>query len=180
MGSIPIPSAMINQSSEIPQRIESFETERGSLYTYLPDGQTQRYVAARNEQRPPTDAIVFMPPIETLRELTPESHKGFLDESEELFKQRIAEYMRGAGESLPAIIDENGHKLRTNPEIKSARKVFIALCRNQQEVDFYIPVAKEPRVGFTPIETRKTVKGGEVTRSWHQGHKITKINYTAK
>lgn len=48
------------EKKEKPQ-IDYVETEKGSVYTYLPDGRTQRFKKAANETYSPQDAIVFIP-----------------------------------------------------------------------------------------------------------------------
>jgi hypothetical protein len=51
-------------------------TAKGSVYTYLPDGRTQRYKAATETLEAPQDLLVFMPPWNTIetkaKELYPE------------------------------------------------------------------------------------------------------------
>ena len=168
-------------TSEIPKKVVSFETEQGSVYRYLSDGRTQRFRQVDDELKAPQDAIVFVPPYERIVDKAPAKDRPFLGKSPFEYNRNLIMYVQKVGEKYASakvrIITREGKVLRTNKEIGKVPEVFLAFM-NKGQVNFTIPVLKEPREGYLTFDTRleELADGSHITHA-HLGNKITKINY---
>lgn len=162
------------------KKIIRFKTEKGSVYTYLPDGRTQRLKTATGEQLEPEAAIVFIPPLELIKEGAlanyPEIFKSI--ENSAIYSQRLLEYIHLPGKTI-RITDDKGKEIYTAKEVQEASSVLILfLDRNNPKESFYLPVAKVPKINYLTFDTTKFVgKDGNTYRSKHIGNKIVEIEY---
>jgi hypothetical protein len=150
---------------------KSFETERGSLYTYLSDGRTER-VKYTGEKRPPNDITVFIPDFEILRKnMSREllSQAGITDNSED-YERALIELVHNKGYNI-RVIDQSGRILRTAQAMATAQGLFLAF-EHEGDVRVYLPVSRVPQIGWSVLQMRKE---GD-SRIRHLGHRVTKIN----
>ena len=169
-----------NQEKKKPSR---FNTAQGSVYEYLPDGRTQRFKTAINEQQEPNDAIVFVPPWDLVKNEVKKNYPKIFEqiEGQGLFEALLLDYVKVPGHTM-RITDGQGKELLSNGEIKAADKVFI-LCLDKKDLanSFYIPVSKEPKIGFQTYDTSKYVgEDGQTYRDKHLGNAVTEIEYAEK
>jgi hypothetical protein len=163
-----------------PRQVESFETAKGSKYTYLEDGRTQRFKRTDGTRKSPQSAIVFIPTYEIVQQIAPRKliEQNVFGENELQYEQELLSYVQESGRSV-YILDENGRKIESNDEIAQAEsrgRVCLAFLKGKK-TDFCIPVVSAPRVGFYPYDTTKSRSGNGFVRARHMGHKITKIQY---
>jgi hypothetical protein len=150
----------------------SFETEKGSKYTYLPNGKSQRFKTAENKLQEPQDLLVFVPNYEWVESKNPEWLKQNNLKSETAYTQYLLGKVQGQ-ESV-WIINEQGSKFENTSEITG--KAFIAFGKDGK-VETMLPVNKEPTVGFFTYDTRVISReNGVVSRERHLGNKVTSIN----
>lgn len=172
-------SPVINKAESSPEKsekpaIDHIVTEKGSEYNFLPDGRTQRFKKAENKQYEPQDAIVFVPDFEWVKKNAPEKILKLLGENKAQYEQMILSYVQGKGKKN-YIIDKSGKKLEKNIDITSAEGQVFLTFGDENNVDFSIPVAREPKVGFYTYDTRKYKEGDETKRERHLGNRIIEI-----
>ncbi len=160
-----------------PKRIE---TSKGSVYSYLPDGRTQRFKKASSEQLEPQDVLVFVPPWKYIAEKTlatyPDTMSGI--ENETIFIETLLEYAQ-RGEKTIRLIDEAGREVLDNKGAQEAQQIFMALIDKKDESKpIYIPVGKRPALGWLTFDTRKyTEPDGSTMREKHLGNTVVKIEF---
>jgi hypothetical protein len=137
--------------------VESFETSKGSVYTVLPDGRTQRFKTATKELNEPNDLIVFV------------KFKNAQQEQDFLSAQN-----RQNGQKL-YVIDSKGNKYDTNEQVKG-KDVRLAIVKDGKVVET-VETSLEPKIGYNTFDQRRYTEKGEGYRSTHLGNKVTKINY---
>lgn len=175
--------------SEDEKDINYIITERGSKYTFLEDGRTQRFKEATGKLNEPQDILVFIPTYSDLRRLSPQDFdfETILGRDEGAFLDLIVGYIHGHGKST-AIIDGNGRRLDSYQALQDRTfqytdgPVFLAFIRKIEErvlTDFSIPVARKPKLGYSTYDTRGYVDSttGEYKREKHTGHKVIEIVY---
>lgn len=136
--------------------IESFETAKGSVYTVLPDGRTQRFKTATGEQNEPNDLIVFV------------KFKNVQQEQDFLSAQN-----RQDGKKL-YVVDSAGNVYDTNEQVKG-KDVKLAIVKDGKVVET-VETSLEPKIGYNTFDQRRYEEKGEKYRSTHLGNKVTKIN----
>jgi hypothetical protein len=143
--------------------IISFETAKGSIYTVLPDGRTQRFKTATGEQSEATDLIVFI---------------KFVDDNQ---NQR---FLRGVQDDNSGtkvyVIDKEGNKYSKSSDIKGKDVKFALVDEKTNEVLETVETKQEPTIGYNTYDERRFAKDGEQYRSKHIGNKVTKINKSSK
>jgi len=146
-------------STKTPQEgdVESFETSKGSVYTVLPDGRTQRFKTATKELNEPNDLIVFV------------KFKNAQQEQDFLSAQN-----RQNGQKL-YVIDSKGNKYDTNEQVKG-KDVRLAIVKDGKVVET-VETSLEPKIGYNTFDQRRYTEKGEGYRSTHLGNKVAKINY---
>ena len=137
--------------------IESFETSKGSIYTVLPNGKTQRFKTAANELSEPNDLIVFV------------KFKNSKQEQDFLSAQN-----RQGGQKL-YVVDSEGNLYDTNEQVQG-KDVKLAIIKDGKVVET-VETSLEPKVGYNTFDQRRFEKDGEKYRSSHLGNTIVKINY---
>lgn len=169
------------QLEESEKRLpKSIVTAKGSVYTYLSDGRTQRFKAAAGETNEPQDILVFIPPwdliAEKAKKIYPE-HLGGV-ENETIFQDILLEFAQLEGKTI-RIIDESGSLLTTNEAVQKAQQVYMALIdKKDSKNSFNIPIGKRAVLGWNTLDTRRyTTPDGHSMHERHMGNKITQINY---
>lgn len=165
----------LNQEKEKPVR---FKTSRGSVYEYLPDGRVQRFKTATQEQLEPQDAIVFIPPWDMVKGGAKKNYPEvfeFIDD-EGLYESLLLEHVHSPDFTM-RIVDGSGNELLSNAEIQSADRVYVS-CINRKEPkkSFYLPVSKDPKIGYQTYDTTKYIaEDGKTYRNKHLGNKVVEI-----
>lgn len=142
------------------QKVASFETAQGSVYTVLPDGRTQRFKTAAKEQNEPQDLMVFV------KFKDPEQMQDFLAGVQESDRTNTKVYL----------IDKIGNKYDTNAEA-AGKDVRLALIDTKaNKVIETVETSLEPKLGYHTFDQRRFNKNGNDYREAHLGNKVTKIN----
>jgi len=136
----------------------TFKTAKGSVYTYLPDGRTQRFKTATKEQSEPQDLMVFVKFKDS------EQEQDFLEgiQRSERFGTKVY------------LIDQQGNKYDTN-EQAAGKDVRLALVKDGKVIDT-VETSTTPKVGYNTFDQRRFKKDGENYRESHLGNKVTEIN----
>jgi len=149
-------------------------TEKGSIYTYLDNGKTQRYKAATGETHKPQNVLVFIPNHEWIQDNCPHGQAHLFGENENQYSQKILGYVHLKGRKTH-IINESGKRLEDNLSIAKSEKIIMTF-ENNGNLDFYMPVSKDPKIGFFTYDTRLYKEGGRTMRERHIGNKVIAIN----
>lgn len=151
--------------------IDYIETARGSRYTYLPNGMTQRYKEAEKSLRNPKDVLVFIPDFKSIkRDLSKKAIELFGDNGE-FYDDIMLEYIHDSDKSVD-VVNRAGKPLKTNKAIEEdGGQVYIAFG-SKDKIDFYIPVSHLPRIGYMTFDKAHSVGGGYRR---HIGNEVTKI-----
>lgn len=155
-------------------------TAKGSVYSYLPDGRTQRFKKATGENFEPMDVMVFVPPWEIIKDKIPhrytEFFSGVMDEFE--YDQLLLSYVHLEGKKV-VIVDKNGDQIKTQKEADLSERLFLGFIdKINNKLDFYIPVVKDPRVGFNTFDASYKMEENGLERRWyHLGNKVVDIKY---
>lgn len=169
---------------ERKETVNYIETEKDSVYRYLPDGRTQRYKKAENKDYEPRDALVFIPDWSWVSKNAPDSVLMKLGENETQYTQTILEYAQMKGNKI-YIVDGKGNKLETNQTIKETeRSVFLWFDHTETTGekdklvhDFAVPVSSEAKKGYYTFDTRKYKTEEGTKREVHIGNKVKDIVY---
>ena len=160
-----------------PRRIE---TAKGSVYSYLEDGRTQRFKKATNEMCEPQDLIVFVPPWKYIGEKISQTYadRSLGIENEAIFIETLLEYAQKSDKTI-RIVDEAGKELLTNEDVQHSKQPFMALINKAEEgKPFYVPVGKRPAMGWLTFDIRKyTDADGTLMREKHLGNAVAKVEY---
>lgn len=170
-------AAKIETAVEEEKEIDHIVTAKGSVYTYLPDGTTQRYKKVENKDYEPQSALVFIPDYETLKNSAPDSFKieETLGENELQYMQILLGYLHIQGQTF--IMNEKKEAIYTNDDVQKADRVYLAFVNGTHD-DFAIPVSKKPKVGFSTYDTRVyTNEEGNERVERHIGNKVVEIVY---
>lgn len=154
----PVPAPIVPSTLDNPfSNIESFETAKGSIYTVLPNGKTQRFKTATNELNEPNDLIVFV------KFKNAEEEQDFLEAQNRLNNQKLY------------VVDSEGNIYNTNKETlgKAVKLVII----KDDKVIKSVETSLEPKIGYNTFDQRRYEENGVQYRSTHLGNKVTKINY---
>jgi len=162
------------------KRPKSVTTARGSKYTYLEDGRTQRFKEVTGEMHDPQDLLVFIPPWNKIGEqaikMFPDIFKGV--DNQVQFEQVILEFAQGKGKTMRPI-NEQGKVLTSLQDVAEDERVFIAFIdKNENKAVFHLPVSKEPQIGWQTFDTRRYKdENGNTVRERHIGNPVTDIEY---
>jgi hypothetical protein len=163
------------------KRPKSITTAKGSVYSYLEDGRTQRYKLANETLESPMDLLVFIPPWEQIadkaKELYPDIFAGI--ENETQFEQLMLEYMEKRGKKTirPAVGTQETYSLAN---MSSDTQVFLNFVdKENRRVDFVLPTSREPKIGYKTFDARKYIDPDtrESMKERHIGNKVVKIEY---
>ena len=143
--------------------ITSFETAKGSIYTVLPDGRTQRFKTVTGEQNEPNDLIVFV--------------KFKDDTQEQRFLSGVQDNKSG---TKVYVIDEKGNKYSKNADIRGKDVRFALVDEKTNNVLETVETKQEPTIEYNVYDERRFTKDNEQYREKHIGNKVTKINKSSK
>lgn len=150
------------------------ETAKGSTYKYLPDGKTQRFKKVEGKEHEPQDILTFVPNYEWIKSNNPQWLEKQGLENDTQYTQYLLEKVQGKGKVW--IVDSKGKKIETNQDAKTADRLFIAFGKKDGTVEDFIPVSKEPVIGFYTYDSRIHFdEKGERYRDRHLGNKVVKI-----
>ena len=169
---------------EEKETVSYVETEKGSMYRYLPDGHTQRYKKTEDKHYEPQDALVFIPDWSWVSKNAPKNVLVKLGENETQYAQTILEYAQIKGNKI-YIVDEGGNKLETNQTIKETDgPVFLWFGHTKTTgeedkliQDFAIPVSSKAQKGYYTFDTRKYKTEEGTKREVHIGNRVKEIVY---
>lgn len=168
------------ETQEEIKKPKSVTTARGSKYTYLEDGRTQRFKEATGEMHDPQDLLVFIPPWDKIGEqavkMFPDIFKGI--DNQVQFEQVILEFGQGKGKTMRPV-NEQGKVLTSLEDVAEDERVFIAFVdKNENKAVFHLPVSKEPQIGWNTFDTRLYKdEDGNTVRERHIGNAVTDIEY---
>lgn len=169
------------EQSKNPERvnplddIDSVVTAKGSVYTYLPNGKTQRFKKVEGRAYEEQSILVYIPDFQTLSQLNNfEKVKHQVGESEFEYIQTLLGYVQGKGTHV-YIIDKEGNKIETTDDALQAKSIWMAFGKTT-DIDFVIPVSLVPKMNFVTYDTRKYKEGDQLMRERHIGNKVIKIN----
>jgi hypothetical protein len=157
------------------QKIHSVVTEKGSVYTYLPSGKTQRFKKAEGRLYEPQDVLIYVPGFDWVVDNSPERQRKFFGENRVQYDQTLLSYVQSKGKKT-YIVDSSGRKLKSNEEVTSKSGLVLLAFGDRNGVDFCIPVTGDPRIGFKTFDTRKYQERERTMRENHLGHRVIKIN----
>ncbi len=171
----------MNPDDSPPKKIlRAVTTAKGSVYTYLPDGRTQRFKKVTNELHEPQDVLVFIPPWELIKDEAPKLYPKIFSniESPGYYQEILLEYAQYPGRTIRPV-DEKGSLVESNKQAKEASRVFLAFIdKNNPDLSFTLPVSINPKPGWNSFDTRKFVdKNGEEFRERHIGNEVVNIEY---
>lgn len=169
---------------ESKEEVNYIETEKGSVYIYLPDGRTQRYKKVENKHYEPQDALVFIPDWSWVSKNAPDNILAKIGENELQYEQSMLEHRDMKGGKI-YIVDKKGNKLETNQAIKETEgPVFLWFGHTETTgekdkliQDFAIPVSSEAKKGYYTFDTRKYKTEEGTKREVHIGNKVKEIMY---
>ncbi len=172
-----------NPESAEKRKPKSITTAKGSVYTYLPDGRTQRFKTVDGKMEAPQDILVFIPPWNTLankaKQMYPEIFESIEDEMQ--FEQLLLQYAQLKGfVIIPVTAD--GMKVKSLNELATNESLYLAFgVKNgdTQKIHFSLPVGKEPQLDWKTFDTRKFYDetDGILKREIHIGNKVVSIEY---
>jgi hypothetical protein len=154
--------------------VDFIETAQGSVYTYLPNGKTQRLKKAERKEYEPQDALVFVPDYQWVNKHVPSQFRSLIGENEVQFEQNLLSYVQEKGKRV-FIVDEKGNRLETNQDIENVKGQVLLALGDKEKIELTIPVSKVPRLGYLTFDTRKFKSGEEYVREKHFGNKVVKI-----
>ncbi|MEK6940068.1 MAG: hypothetical protein AABX31_05045 [Nanoarchaeota archaeon] len=159
----------------VQKGIEHVKTERGSCYYYLPDGRTQRFKKVEGRWYEPQDLLVYVPTRDFL--INNGHNESFVKQNhdETGYLNLIKSYLgRRTSKKNICIVDRNGMLVKHSKSLSEISSVFALFCSGS-EVDFYVPVAKNPRLDFYPFDRNHYGNGNSLSAQSHLGHKVVKI-----
>lgn len=163
-----------------PKVLRSVTTAKGSKYTYLPDGRTQRFKKVTGELEEPQDVLVFIPPWDMIKDQAIKFYPAIFSgiENQLQYEQLLLEYSQISGRTIRPRSPE-GREIFTNQEAKSVSRVFLDFVdRSKAAADFTLPVSVEPKKGYLSFDTKKySNEKGETIRELHIGNRVVEIEY---
>ena len=160
--------------------IAGVETAKGSKYTYLEDGTTQRFKKVENKEYEPQDALVYVPDFDWVQKNLPEKILQKLGDSKSNYEEVLLEYIQdktGARDARAYIVDAAGAKLENNADIQAAQGPIFLSFGHEDVSDFVIPVRATPKIGYYTYDSRKFTdeETGQSRRERHLGNQVVRI-----
>lgn len=167
------------QAEEI-KRPKSITTAKGSVYSYLEDGTTQRFKSAEGEMKEPQNVLTFIPRIERITDW--ENYGRLPDwikdnDNDQVMEILASDYIHNPKKRV-VLTNESNEIIRSNIDASSANSLllqFVDVETNQTE--FALPVSSEPEIGDTTYDARYFDKDGTEHISSHIGNAVTGIQY---
>lgn len=158
----------LNEVGEKNKLPKSFETERGSVYTYDNEGKTSRFKKVTGEHDGRSDITVFV-------NLTPEEGQFVLN---------AYHHVKDKYKSLKVYIyekqsDNTAKTIEKREDIENVNNLGIQIYnKSNKKIIWFKEASLTPVVGYEVFDMRSFVdESGKSLESRHLGHKVTKINY---
>ncbi|MDD4938017.1 MAG: hypothetical protein PHX34_03315 [Candidatus Shapirobacteria bacterium] len=153
----PVINKQIETKNEWPK---SFETERGSVYTYDNEGKTSRLKVITGEQYPTQDITIFV----DLNNAEGQQVKIACDRGDKVY---VAEKKT----------DEDIEIIRKLGDIKNKDKLYLIIVKDRTAI-FGKKALLTPTIGYQVFDTKYFQEdNGQRKTTSHLGNKVTKINY---
>lgn len=144
---------------------KSFETEKGSIYTYDNEGKTTRFKTVTNEQNERQDITVFA-------NLSVEDQQKF---SFAIYGIR-PENANKKVYILEREDDDSQRIIFKREDVKNPDRLYLGILENGQRF-LNRKATLQPTIGYSVFDTKHFQKDGQLFIERHLGHKVTKINY---
>jgi len=97
-------------------------------------------------------------------------------ENETQYAQRLLERTQTEG-ARNYVVNARGKKLETNQDVQKETGPIFLTFGSEAKVDFFVPVSREPKIGYSTFDTRKFYdeKEGVWKRERHLGNKVVEI-----
>lgn len=157
--------------------VEAVMTARGSVYSYLPDGTTQRTKKTEGKEYSPQTALVYVPGYEWVkRNFRPDKLETTFGDNSGTYVETLVGYVQGKDKKC-YLVNREGKKLETNAELRAVEGSIFLTFGDEEKVDFMIPVTVDPTVGYMTYDSRKyrNEETGEMEREKHLGNPVVKI-----
>lgn len=160
--------------------IQTVVTAKGSRYSYLEDGTTQRFKPVENMHYKPQTILVYVPSWTWVQE---NGSKDFIDkmQNETIFNHTILQHIHLKGLKV-YIVDDQGHKIMHTADvakIKNQKKqVYLCLVHPHKELaHLSIPITHIPKIGFNTYDTRRYFDSStqQLMTERHFGNKVIEI-----
>lgn len=165
------------------KEIKGFKTERGSVYTHLPDLRIQRFKTIEKKVDEPSDSIVFIPNYNAIKEnysRKPEiieyvnKNMGYSEGEFKDFLNNAIYKGKSFGINNVYICNEKYDILRNNEDINDSRELYLSFLKKQGN-SLFLPVDKNPIIGYYPFERSHFSSSQEDMKNVHLGNKVVDI-----
>lgn len=160
--------------------IQEVVTAKGSRYTYLPDGTTQRYKTVEHLQCEPQQLLVYIPDYQYAQAKGWDHITNKFDD-EFSYNQFILSAIRwnAVNGNQTYIVDAGVEPiafLETNEQVRAAiHPTFICMSKNEQN-NLAIPISSKPLIGFNTYDQRRfTDEAGQPRTEKHFGNAVVEI-----
>lgn len=153
----------VEEALEELRKIDSFTTERGSVYKYDNEGHTTREKKISGENFDPQDITVFV-------DLSFQEWEEFKNAYSPMKKPGEKVYI------LERQLDDSPKIIRNINDVSDPGRLYLAITANGT-IDKLKKANLIPSKGLYVFDTRHFEKDGEVFTERHIGHKITEIIY---
>jgi hypothetical protein len=159
------------EEHEVARKVASFETAKGSIYTYDEDGKTTRFkpaAIARGEtpDQNRQDVTVFV-------HLSPDAQQKYLDaihaHTDDPTRKRKVYVVERQTDGTPRII-------RDIAQITDPENVYLAALRNGLVIGS-TKASIQPELGANVFDTRHYLEQDKWLTERHLGNKVVKRNY---
>ncbi|MEZ4114225.1 MAG: hypothetical protein R3B65_02130 [Candidatus Paceibacterota bacterium] len=157
--------------------VESVVTAKGSTYSYLPNGTTQRMKKVEGKEYAPQSALVYVPDYEWVKKnFHPDKLERMFGDNPGTYVETLVGYVQNEDKKC-YLVDQEGRKLETNQELRDVTGPIFLTFGDEQNTDFMIPVTVDPTIGYITYDSRKykDEKTGEYKRERHLGNPVIKI-----
>jgi hypothetical protein len=159
---------------------KSITTAKGSVYTYLEDGTTQRFKSVEGDMKEPQDILTFIPQIERIKDWEhfdrlPDWIKEY--DNDQVMEMLASDYIHNPKKSV-VLTNESNQIVRSNAEAAKAETLLLQFVDAEtNQTEFALPVSSKPEVGDTTYDARYFEKDGKQQFSSHIGNAVTSIEY---
>lgn len=159
---------------------KSVTTAKGSVYTYLDDGRTQRFKSVEGEMKEPQNVLTFIPRIDSIGdwehfERLPDWIKE--NDNDQVMEILASDYIHNPNKRV-VLTNESNEIVRSNADATKAKSLLLQFVDNAtNQTEFALPVSSKPEIGATTYDARYFDKDGKEHMSAHIGNAVTSIEY---
>ncbi|MCA9360941.1 hypothetical protein KC845_00110 [Candidatus Kaiserbacteria bacterium] len=159
---------------------KSITTAKGSVYTYLKDGRTQRFKSAEGEMEEPQNVLVFIPRVDNIADWEhfdrlPDWIKE--NDNDQVMEILASDYIQNPNKRV-VLTDESNEIVRSNADATKAKSLILQFVENAtNQTEFALPVSSKPEIGATTYDARYFDKDGKEHVLAHIGNVVTSIDY---